>query len=506
MGPVVASGWLGLRCVKLAVASILLVAYADPSWADMKPRLPDETREIGGLHYLMSDDERREYAALDDDTSRRRWLKAFWRSRDPVLTTPVNEMFVEHLRRVAEAESLFFVPEWPGWDQRGEVYIRYGRPGARQTMDSYIDETAHTPIIPARELWYYPSLETIVLFEDLDGDGSFTYYTHDVDAPPGVRSKGASQPLDALFRGIAGDLARGPDLLANVGAGQFEWLVNNFQGVLNTVPCEYEYSRRQNKVPLFFEVRRFSAGDAKVRLDVNVQFVAQTRSGETSGGATGEYELTVVYWDTDYAEVVRETRSIEVPTGSSDSLRLVPVQVSSTLSPGFYHMAIAILEGGTGNFASFPARVACGDFAGHFAVSDIMLSSRIRQTRGVSPFGRGALEVVPHPIRRYRNTMDIPVYIELYNLETDARGLSKYRVSYEIEPYDLQHARVDPNESDVHAASSYVAAAHGPRDHVHLVVRPTGLSEGKYRLRVTAQDTLSLVEATRETFFFIVSK
>ncbi len=56
-------------------------------------------------------------------------LLEWWRSQDPLPATLENERLLEHLERVAYAEAHFAYPErLTGFDDRGDVYVRYGKP------------------------------------------------------------------------------------------------------------------------------------------------------------------------------------------------------------------------------------------------------------------------------------------------------------------------------------------------------------------------------------------
>ena len=63
------------------------------------------------------------------------FLDAFWSGRDPDLTTAANERRLEHYRRVWYARQNFSEGRKP-WDQRGEVYIRFGEPDHRSRSDN----------------------------------------------------------------------------------------------------------------------------------------------------------------------------------------------------------------------------------------------------------------------------------------------------------------------------------------------------------------------------------
>ncbi len=67
-------------------------------------------------------------------SDRQSFLESFWSERDPDLTTTANERRLEHYRRVWYSMQNFSEGKQP-WDQRGEVYIRFGEPNHRSRSD-----------------------------------------------------------------------------------------------------------------------------------------------------------------------------------------------------------------------------------------------------------------------------------------------------------------------------------------------------------------------------------
>ncbi len=103
---------------------------------------------------------------------------SFWRSKDPLFSTPVNERAMEQYRRFAYVTWRFAVPNLGlrGWEtHRGRVYLRYGEPLAvesqqenlREMMDPVLDPNAvEEPLSDAAaarlyfpsEIWQYDEL------------------------------------------------------------------------------------------------------------------------------------------------------------------------------------------------------------------------------------------------------------------------------------------------------------------------------------------------------------
>jgi GWxTD domain-containing protein len=82
---------------------------------------------------------------------KRRYLREFWRRRDPTPGSAGNQAMTDFYRQVAYANSAFHqsrVGTMPGWrTDRGRIYLRYGRP----------DEMLQRPVASPRpyEAWRY---------------------------------------------------------------------------------------------------------------------------------------------------------------------------------------------------------------------------------------------------------------------------------------------------------------------------------------------------------------
>ena len=95
------------------------------SWAD------------GPVGRLLTAEERKEFARLQDPVGQSEFVTAFWRSRDPRPETPENEFREEFERRVAFADARFTQGEVRGsLTDRGMVFLLMGPPsyGGRKAL------------------------------------------------------------------------------------------------------------------------------------------------------------------------------------------------------------------------------------------------------------------------------------------------------------------------------------------------------------------------------------
>ncbi len=143
---------------------------------------------------------------------KRRYLREFWRRRDPTPGTPDNSAMAQFYRQVAYTNSAFHqsrVGTMPGWrTDRGRIYLRHGRP----------DEMLQRPMASPRpyEVWKYTRDRGYwYVFIDRNGMGDYTLVATNDRREPGLPSGISALSLDrdgidevTRFLGIAPDFSQ----------------------------------------------------------------------------------------------------------------------------------------------------------------------------------------------------------------------------------------------------------------------------------------------------------
>ncbi len=98
------------------------------------------------------------------------FVTRFWKENDPDLATPENEAQLEYWSRVTQAYFLYFNHHRQEWDQRGEVYVRYGPPEKAEynpVGTSLRFQMGRYGSFPMNVLvWNYPGLGMTVPMQD----------------------------------------------------------------------------------------------------------------------------------------------------------------------------------------------------------------------------------------------------------------------------------------------------------------------------------------------------
>jgi GWxTD domain-containing protein len=128
--------------------------------------------------YIITDQERTAFKALETNDERRMFIRQFWERRDPTPGTPRNEFQEEHYRRIGYANQNYATNDVPGWKtDRGRIYIIYGPPDEIETHPAGGTLEGHYVSYPF-EQWLYHHIANIgdnVFMDFVDPDSKGTY-------------------------------------------------------------------------------------------------------------------------------------------------------------------------------------------------------------------------------------------------------------------------------------------------------------------------------------------
>lgn len=498
----------GARTVPIALAIFLISAVTVP--APARPdsarfdedacfeRLePDERRYMLGLQYLMNRFQWKQYLTLPTRAERDEWVETLWLQLDPTPTTPENERRAEHEARVSIARREFSMEREPGWDRRGEIYIRFGEPDVRTIFDPDVNFYGASP---PREKWYYETFDMLVSFADITHNGEYfyeeaiPYSVHSVlrrmmDYHPFAMVDFSIIPF-AVMPSLQPDLDR-PD----------EWLTEKI-----------DYCHAQDidmeRLPAYVDITSFRGGPGMLRTEVNFEVPCDELELESGGGAEqSEIELRVLVRD---ARMDSVAFAAECITAASPEIAqrpysdLIPGQVRVSLPPGYYRFGIEARDLCTGRSVSYRKNIRLSALDGRLALSDIQFAGRIGDTEGNTRFVKGPLEVVPHPTHLYRKPRPVIFYFEVYGLDTNRDDLAFYAVDYTVTPLEKRRWGPVLLESDTKISSSFETTGFGSMQPLRLTIDTGELWEGMYELHVTVRDRRTRETVTRRSRFSVL--
>lgn len=563
------SGWRAAgRAVALVLAGVWATAASagNPEYkitaADLKKLDSRMQREAASLQYLMNAYQLRQFFSLPSDSARRAWITRFWSSNDPAPATPKNEMRTEHYLRADIARMEYQINQWPGWDKRGEVLVRYGFPDYRgMIMSEVTARQVHAP----GELWYYRRHQMIVQFRDQNLSGNYQYAVTPFgdaegispelmeffiyDTQESIQERIPTQYLefyeapelndtgrdwsanDEFFKGLEQvtplrprvyktteeiDEIANPDYERNVPHNPSDIFFKdeareyaaNFETVLEDVPSSYPFNFAQTSFTFYFGVDQFRGGEGVNRVEVNLEFPVRPVEGKPLPARA--YRAEAIVMDANYRVVDKQKRDISLPStlARADGARLMPTQIVFSLPRNYYRVAVSMSDLDAQQASAYRTNVSARDFDAELAISDVLFAQKIVPTGDMSPFVRGPLEVVPHPIRRYAIGSPVPVYFEVYELGLDERGLSDYEVEYRVVPHSEGKESIFDRFGGRQTvfASSFKGSGYSATEALHITIQSENLEPGLYDFMVRVKDVFWQSETFRQASFRIVEK
>ena len=572
---------------------------------------PDEQEWYEDVTHIASGEELKSLGEAEG-TDLADYLERFWNSKDPDLSTPVNERQLEHYRRVWYALTEFSKSKKP-WDARGDVYIRFGEPDHRSRSDDPNfkqslevqrvkerlafqiykgDVGAHTfvgPVYPVRSLkqldgaWYDLkdiNNENASGSSVLDDVGDVPADDFGIGASTGSEtSEGSTSaveevttpspaPDDEVSIGILSmderlgfgdyhpvtsgddpstvpwetwiyvDVAGGIEITFTdeIGSGTYDYApIPANQGErsirqsasLSTNSPRSVFQRASSVTPDFFvpedekppldfhySLADFRGSDDRSVLEIYYgvpilprHYVSEedvTRHVLTHHAALISSSLDTVYRQT--GEITYEAAGNQAGEGL-----MAPDVLKLNLPPGAYRLEVKSQDRLRGRMGIYQQQVVVepyGDDA--LQVSDLELAWQVGETTKLGKFTKGDLYVVPMPSRSYRKGQSVFVYYEIYNLNKDEFGQTKYNVSYTItsreSPGNVSNIsrlfRWEAGKRE-ELAVTYEQLSDAEREMEYVELALDEQIPGRYSLKVSIEDGNSGETAEKDVVFVI---
>jgi GWxTD domain-containing protein len=447
------------------------VEHADSAFAAGIPRLRRSVRErfediapvaterdTFTLHRLSPEDQAE-------------FVRGFWRDNDPDLATRENEAQLEYWSRVSHAYFLYYDQKRREWDERGEVYVRYGPPawadynpvGEPLLSRSTFGRLSFTSSIPANVLaWDYPQLGMRVLMHDrLLSE----YYELPVSMDQSMDPVPDPEMLERL-----------PDVVVTPGG----------RGVFPALPPGVEPR------PADGALARFE-GAAGPRL-----LAAFEAAGPPDDSLWAEY----VVLDSARSEIARQGRML-APSACSPAAAQV-ADFAGEYPPGEYLVGMSVRDR-HGRRGLYRALVRLAKPEPALSLSDVVIPCGlpIETATGEAP---RAVRLEPNPNARVRASEPLTAYFEIYHLRTDKEGRSRFEYVYTVRSAErdrriwIQRAfRPRPVPTPISATREEEQTGDMRRQFVRVPLQ--SLPAGLYRIEITVRDLLAASEARAEAQF-----
>lgn len=394
-------------------------------------------------------------------SDKREFARRFWTEHDPDLATPYNEAQLEYWARVTQAYFLYYDTKHHEWDERGELYVRYGPPEAVDYNP--LGTNLFSRGAPGTQMqfpmnvlvWSYPSLGMRVVLQDRVLS---EYYLlpmsseRDMDPIPQPDSVGRRDAIGT----------------------------HGLRGVFPTLPPGVK------RLPLRSQIARFVTA-AGPHLFAAVEVPA--RPGD-------ELVADCVVLDSLQREVARSSRGLSPSACRADSFRTA--DFSFPLPPGEYHVGLSVRAPGKRGAQRVTTELAPA--MPGLLMSDLVVTCDAPVAPGPS------VRLDPNPSLEVAAGEPLTAYFEVYGLATDDQGTSRFEYSYRVRSATrdrrvwLQRL-LQPAGNAPELDGTWRGEHSGGVRRQYVSVPLQSLPPGPWRLEVRVRDQLTGEEAARETQF-----
>jgi GWxTD domain-containing protein len=477
--------------------------------------------------YIITDEEKAAFKALQTDEEREQFIEQFWLRRDPTPDTIGNEYREDHYVRIAYANERFASGK-PGWKtDRGRIYIIHGPPHNKEshpaggTYQRPIYEGGGTTTTYPFEIWNYRYIEGIgsdVLFEFVDptltGEYRMTMDPFEKDALANV--PGGGYTLDEEMSddpdAMKGERGMRSQSGASIRMSQFERLDQyakafkppeiKFKDLETIVTTKLSY----NLLPFEMRADFVRVTEDSILSPVTIKIDNEDIAFQVTDGI--HRSLINVFGRVTgingrVAHVFEDTIRNDIPDAlfkrALDSYSVW--QKVIPLRPGLYKIDLVLKDLNSNDVGTINQRLAVPRFPEEqLAASSLILADLIeplppRQV-GSGAFILGSSKVRPSVEQRFKQDRDLNYWIQVYNLQIDEDLLKPSATVETLITRDGQEVQkiVDDSREVSNAAQQMT---------IQKSVSLDEFEPGEYSIQVRITDNLSGDIITQSSKFIV---
>ena len=354
----------------------------------------------------------------------------FWKSQDPLYLSDFNERKMEHFGRMAYANLRFrrFSDDVEGWQtDMGKTYIKFGRYRNRKAFFFRKGKEEFSAFYEMRVTWYYETFKI-----EYCGNGSDQWGFCGGYEVGGVSFIPPNNNLFDYWREAPDNVFRRrtfsfPSTLQEASHHIFRKTAQRFID---------PYLNRKYTLP--YQIVAFEERDS-VRVELSYMIPKDRLETELETGEVSFWD-GVFLFDEHWNDVYNYRKSVSFPLppplpaeNAAAQHRNDHLLVSRMLSvpQGNYHFSVELLDQTSGAIGIVRNEEQYVYDDESFHLSDLLVGSNI-QARNALPEGRNDLIITPNPVRTFSQSEPVFIYLELYDLQRDDFGSTKYEISYTI--------------------------------------------------------------------------
>ncbi len=202
-------------------------------------------------------------------------------------------------------------------------------------------------------------------------------------------------------------------------------------------PDEYKVAREGIDLGFYYTTADFRGEGGNTRVEVAYGLPTKEMTSFLGGDTMGVVvERAVALATKDLTKVYRKLD--ETPLQARGSFKktrgeFIPDLVSLEVPPGDYQLAIQIKDKMSGRTGLYKQELKVKAYGTErLQISDIDLAFAILDSSTTPQFRKGGVYVLPMPSRTYGDGQSAAAYYEVYNLQKDTLGHTRYKVEYTI--------------------------------------------------------------------------
>jgi GWxTD domain-containing protein len=412
-------------------------------------------------------------------------LLKFFRREDAFPGTPANESLLIYFQRAAQARAQFAYSQSPrGYDDRGDIYVRLGKPWRVFTDHSGMMGDVGWALYPY-EVWFYNSLHPDIYYTFIRKEGQIpyalvegpefiygpfyrgrtTFFNRDIrPAPRGGRvtlgrntqlnqpnaGETAMKLRDQVYRNLApshDDFRRRLYEISNTrsDAEALDYSLLHFtnedrqhavhvDSVAPAVVFSEDYKAKS--LPVALSYSRFQGQEGKTRTEIYFGgLYRDLKFKRVPQGYQANLRGEIAILNDNYELVASDSvwEECRLPrTAATDSGGFVS-QINFALPPAKYHLFFRMENQSAEQIGNLNDVLEVGAFPEEaLSLSDLQLSPLIREAATPHRFVKNGYYVAPLPHLTIEKNKPLFVYFEIYNLARNSAGETNYQIDYRV--------------------------------------------------------------------------
>ena len=493
----------------------------------------DERRYYDNITLMMSPEEQNTFSSLKEE-ERGQFINEFWKKRDPLLSVEANIRKIEHYRRVWYARH-FFNGKQP-WDRRGEVYIKFGEPDHKfggnhggtvppLSVEFLKERLAYELALNMERADRREQVPEWNTLKRRQSKGALTDPIYPIDRHPdgsprfpweswiylGI-GKGIEIVFTDHFMNGGWDFPLAPeDPKIAVPTQNFhpQFVIGHHA---KEAPDFYNGIPGTDILNFYYDLVTFRGKNLETDQNIYLGLLPKDIFAQNDTSATS----ALVNWTASLVNeegVVINSAQQTVSLSNMQSGIAIDAMSLKALS-GDYRLIIHLTDQNSGKWGFYQQQIHIPNYAvDSLSISDIEMAWQIFTEPQSYKFQQGDVWVIPMPTRNYLRNQAVNIYYEIYNLQKDAFGQTKFRIKYTIWEDVRKNASllgsisyflgqlVTDKKPEISISSDYNGTS--TTEPVYIELDTQKLKPGLYQIEVEVHDLISLQTSSQEALFIL---